>query len=183
LKREAKVDWVRSPLKSSVRCFGYHRKRRSLVKEFIVSLFILLVTVSLVFAQARAKKEPTIEAEQELLKINKEYDEALVRGDTAALERIFGEEFIYTSTSGEVLNKPQQLELFRSGAMKIASGASDDVQVRLYGNIALVIGSFIAKGQFKGQPFDSTERYTSVWVKRGGRWQLIAEQGTLVPKQ
>jgi ketosteroid isomerase-like protein len=64
--------------------------------------------------------------------------------------------------------------------MKIASGASENVQVRSYGNIVLVFGSFIAKGEFKGQAFDSTERYTSVWLKRGGRWQLIAEQGTLV---
>ena len=151
------------------------------MKKFIASFLIILVTVSIVFAQAPAKKQ-TIDAKQELLKINKEYDEALVRGDIAALERIFGDEFIYTSTSGEVVNKPQQLELIRSGAMKISSGASDDVQVRPYGNIGLVIGSFIAKGQFKGQAFDSTERYTSVWVKRGGRWQLIAEQGTLVPK-
>lgn len=152
------------------------------MKQFIVSLVIVLVTVSMVFAQARTKK-PTIDVEQELLKINKEYDKALVRGDIGALERIFGDEFIYTSTSGEVLNKRQQLELIRSGAMKIASGASENVQIRPYGNIALVIGSFIAKGQFKGRAFDSTERYTSVWVKRGGRWQLIAEQGTLVPKQ
>jgi ketosteroid isomerase-like protein len=139
--------------------------------------------VSTVFAQARARKGPAIEAERELLKINKEYDEALVRGDIAALDLIFGDEFIYTSTSGEVVNKRQQLELVRSGLMKIASGVSDDLQVRLYGNVALVLGSFKARGQFKGQAFDSTERYTSVWIKRGRRWQLIAEQGTLVREQ
>jgi ketosteroid isomerase-like protein len=153
------------------------------VKQFIASLFILLAATSVVFAQTKGKKDSAMRAEQELLKVNKEYDEALVRGDISALERIFGEEFIYTSTSGEVVNKSQQLELIRSGQMKIESGASDDVQVRLYGNMALVIGSFKAKGQFKGQAFESTERYTSVWAKRGVRWQLIAEQGTLIPKK
>ena len=153
------------------------------MKQYILCLVVLLVSVSMVFAQARTKKGPAIEAARELLKINKEYDEALVRGDIAALDLIFGHEFIYTATSGEVVNKLQQLELVRSGVMKIASGVSDDVQVRLYGNIALVLGSFRAKGQFKGRAFDSTERYTSVWIKRGGRWQLIAEQGTLVAKQ
>ena len=153
------------------------------MKQFIAALILLLAATPVVCAQTKAKKDSAMRAEQGLLKVNNEYDEALVRGDTSALERIFGEEFIYTSTSGEVVNKSQQLELIRSGQMKIESGASDDVQVRLYGNIALVIGSFKAKGQFKGQAFDSTERYTSVWVKRGGRWQLIAEQGTLVPKK
>ena len=153
------------------------------MKQFIASLFLLLAATSVVCAQTKGKKDSALRAEQELLKVNKEYDEALVRGDTLALDRIFGEEFIYTSTSGEVVNKSQQLELIRSGQMKIEAGASDDVQVRLYGSMALVIGSFKAKGQFKGQAFDSTERYTSVWVKRGGRWQLIAEQGTLVAKK
>ena len=153
------------------------------MKQFIASLFLLLAATSVVFAQTKGKKDSAMGAERELLKVNKEYDEGLVRGDTSALDRIFGKEFIYTSTSGEVVNKSQQLELIRSGQMKIEAGASDDVQVRLYGNMALVIGSFKAKGQFKGQAFDSTERYTSVWVKRGGRWQLVAEQGTLVPKK
>lgn len=143
----------------------------------------MLITVSTVFAQSGTKKKPTTNDKQNLLRLNKEYDEALVRGDAVALERIFGDEFVYTSTSGEVLNKSQQLELIKSGALKITSGSSEGVQVRLYGNIALVLGNFIANGQFKGQAFDSTERYTSVWVKRAGRWQLIAEQGTLVPRK
>jgi ketosteroid isomerase-like protein len=143
----------------------------------------MLVTVSTVFTQSGTKKKPTVDVKQDLLRVNKEYDEALVRGDAVALERIFGEEFVYTSTSGEVLNKSQQLEQIKSGALKIASGTSEGVQVRLYGNIALMLGSFIANGQFRGQAFDSTERYTSIWVKRAGRWQLIAEQGTLVPRQ
>jgi ketosteroid isomerase-like protein len=152
------------------------------VKQSIVLLLLLLAVTSVVFAQTKGKSDSAIRAEQELLKVNKEYDEALVRGDTSALGSIFGEEFIYTSTSGEVVNKAQQLELIRSGGLKIESGASEHVQVRLYGDMAIVIGSFKAKGNFKGQAFDSTERYTSVWVKRGGRWQLVAEQGTLVPK-
>lgn len=151
------------------------------MNRFVTSLLILTVVISAVFAQDAQKQ--TIGIEQELLKINKEYDEALVRGDVVALERIFGDEFIYTSTSGEAVNKSQQLELLRSGTMKLASGASEDVQVRLYGNVAVVIGSFKAKGQFKGKAFDSIERYTSVWVKRAGRWQLVAEQGTLVSKE
>jgi ketosteroid isomerase-like protein len=148
----------------------------------LVSLLLLLVIAVTGFAQTKEKKHSTSKAEQELLKVNREYDEALVRGDAAALNRIYGDEFTYTSTDGEVLDKAQQVELIRSGGLKIESGASESVKVRLYGNTAVVLGYFKAKGQFKGQAFDSTERYTSVWVKRGGRWQLVAEQGTLVPK-
>jgi ketosteroid isomerase-like protein len=144
---------------------------------------MLVAAASTVFAQTAGKRSPTAGSERELLKVNREYDAALVGGDTAALGRIYGDEFTYTSTGGEVLNKAQQIELLRSGALKIESGASESVEVRLYGDTALVLGYFKAKGKFKGQAFDSTERYISVWVKRGGRWQLVAEQGTSVPSQ
>jgi len=153
------------------------------MKQILTSALMILVSTSALFAQAPPTKEASVEVKQELKRINKEYDEALVRGDVATLERLFAEEFVYTSTSGEVLNKQQQLELFRSGALKIASGASDGVEVRLYGDIAVMLARFVAKGEFRGQAFDSTERYTAVWLNRKGRWQLIAEQGTLVPKQ
>lgn len=148
-----------------------------------LSLLLLLVAATTVYAQATSKKHSAVGGEGELLKANQEYDAALVGGDAAALGRIYGDEFTYTSTGGEVLNKAQQIELIRSGALKIESGASEGVEVRLYGSTALVLGYFKAKGRFKGRPFDSTERYISVWVKRGERWQLVAEQGTSVPKQ
>lgn len=172
-------------MSSKLHC--YRRTARGAVfalKRISLSAIILIVSISsMVFAQARVKNGRATDAERELVKINKGYDKALVSGDIAALEVIFGDEFIYTSTSGEVVSKQQQLELFRTGALKIESGVSDQVQVRLYGNLALVLGRFIAKGQFQGDAFESTERYTSVWLKRSGRWQLIAEQGTLVPKR
>jgi hypothetical protein len=38
-------------------------------------------------------------------------------------------------------------------------------------------GRFTAKGQFRGKNIEIRERYTAVWVKQGGRWVLVAEQG------
>lgn len=69
------------------------------MKQFIVSLLLLLTATSILVAQTKGKQNSTAGAEPELLKVNKEYDEALVRGDTSALDRIFGKEFIYTSTA------------------------------------------------------------------------------------
>lgn len=101
--------------------------------------------------------------------------------DVAALEKIFADEFIYTSTSGEVMSRAAQLEMFRSNTLDIASGAGGDEKVQVHGRTGIVTGRFDAKGTSAGEPFDSTERYTSVWVVRDERWQLVAEQGTLAP--
>src|SRR4029434_9473810 len=88
-------------------------------------------------------------AEAELLKANRAYDEALVRGDAAALDHLYSDEFIYTTFDGEVRDKAKQLAFTRSGDLKLESGKSDDVRIRIYGNTAVMNGRFTAKGKFK----------------------------------
>ena len=121
-------------------------------------------------------------AERALLRANREYDEALVRGDAEALERIYADEFVYTTFDGTVRDKSQQIAFTRSGDLKLESGRSDDVTVRVYGNTAVMTGRFTAKGQFRGEKIDVRERYTAVWVKSGGRWRLVAEQGNEIKR-
>jgi ketosteroid isomerase-like protein len=55
--------------------------------------------------------------------------------------------------------------------------------VRVYGKTAVMTGQFTAKGTFKGKNIDVRERYTAVWVKQNGRWQLVAEQGNFIKQQ
>jgi len=121
------------------------------------------------------------DAEQTLRTANEAYNKALIDGDVAALDEIFADEFIYTSTSGKVLDRTAQLDEFRSNTLDIASGAGSEETVQIHGRTGIVIGRFDAKGTYAGKSFDSTERYTSVWVVRDGRWKLVAEQGTLEP--
>jgi ketosteroid isomerase-like protein len=118
--------------------------------------------------------------EAELLKANRAYDEALVRGDAAALDRLYSDDFVYTTFDGDVRDKAQQLAFTRSGDLKLESGQSDDVRIRIYGNTAVMTGRFTAKGKFKDRVIDIRERYTAVWLKKGGRWQLVAEQGNAI---
>jgi ketosteroid isomerase-like protein len=154
------------------------------MKQSLVITVLLITATPFVFGQTKSRKGNTSSrTEQELLKRNKEYDEALVREDASALERIFADEFIYMSTTGDLINKAQQLEAIKSGDLKVEYGKSDEVRVRVYGNTAVMTGRFIAKGEYKGKVFESPERYTAVWVKRRGRWQLVAEQGTRVVQQ
>lgn len=66
----------------------------------------------------------------------------------------------------------------KSGALTFESATVDDMSVRGYGTAAVVIGRTMSKGQYKGQGFNDTERFTDVFVKRRGRWQAVATQST-----
>ena len=102
-----------------------------------------------------------------------------MRGDAAALERIFADEFIYTNPKAEVLDKKQQIAALSSGELKLSEAKSDDVRIRIYGETAVMTGRFTAKAESTGKREMIEERYTAVWVRRDGRWQLVAEQGNL----
>ncbi|MBA3715387.1 MAG: nuclear transport factor 2 family protein [Pyrinomonadaceae bacterium] len=47
--------------------------------------------------------------------------------------------------------------------------------MRVYGDAAVVTGRWASKGTRKGKTFDDNERYTTVYVKRDGRWQIVSD--------
>lgn len=161
------------------------------MKRIITIAALMIATSPLVFSQtaqskpgqAAAAGQKGGSAEQELLKVGKEYEEAIVRGDAAAYDRIMADDYTFTSPTGEVSDKAREIERTKSGDVKFESGRADDVRTRIYGDTAVVTGLWISKGKYKGQDFSGKDRFTTVFVKRGGRWQLVAEHVTSVAAQ
>jgi ketosteroid isomerase-like protein len=148
------------------------------MKLIVAFIILLFVGVSVAVGQTTDKtSSKNSRIEPELLNVNQAYDEALVRGDAVALERIYADEFVYTTFDGTVRDKTQQLTFTKSGDLRLESGKSDDVRIRVYENTAVMTGRFTAKGKFRGKNVHISERYTAVWVKQDGRWLLVAEQG------
>jgi ketosteroid isomerase-like protein len=63
---------------------------------------------------------------------------------------------------------------FTSGDLKFQSITTDEVQVRVYENTAVETGLSTMVGQDKGKAVPRDTRFTRVWVKQQGRWQLVA---------
>jgi ketosteroid isomerase-like protein len=119
-------------------------------------------------------------ARKQLILLNQQYDSALIKSDTAMLNKIYASEFSYTTPEGQVRNRSQQLTTISSGGLNLDYGKSDEVEVRVYDSTAIVTGLFTGKGVFKENIIDIKERYTTVWVKRGGEWKLVKEHGTFI---
>lgn len=136
---------------------------------------LLVVTGLMLFAFAASAQS---KAEREVLAANAAFDRAIVARDAVAYERILADDFILTGADGTVSDKKVEIAKVRSGDLTFESGKSDDVRVKVYGNTAVVTGRFTAKGKNAGRDFTFVERYTAVFVKRNGRWQMVAEQAT-----
>lgn len=157
------------------------------MKRVFLLATLMIVSASLASGQT-ANNRPARKnlAEEEVLNVNKEYGETIVRGDVVAYDRIVADDYIHTGSNGGVVGKAEQLTEMKSTPredVKIEFGQSDDEKVSIYGNVAVVTGRWMMKGRYKGEEFNETERYTCVYVKRQGCWRLVAEQTTrIVPK-
>jgi len=120
---------------------------------------------------------PTLAVEQ-VLRAEREWLLAHIRLDFQALDHLMAPEYIQIDARGRVVGKEQVLEPFRSGGRGWDEAHSDDHDVRIYGNTAVVIGRWRARGINTGQPFDYAARYVSVWVKSDGEWRMVSDQST-----
>lgn len=105
---------------------------------------------------------------------------AMIQGDLAALEGLLAEDLTYTHSTGQVETRIQFLESLRSGKLRYLAAAPSDVDVRVYGDTAVVTGRAEMKVSSQGQELTVTARFTEVWVKSGGAWKLAAWQSTRV---
>ena len=137
-------------------------------------------------AEAKAaKNQPSGEkvamggnAEQELRQLTDQSIAALKGKDTAALERIWADDLIFTTPRGAVQTKAQRLADIQSGATRFDSLETTDLAVRVYGDTAVMNGLTTVKGQYSGQEASGQYRVTQMLVRRDGRWQIVALQMT-----
>lgn len=101
--------------------------------------------------------------------------------DRDTIEAILSDDWTVIDPTGRVLTKADAIrEGFESGTRKIESGAIDEVQVRLFNNVAVVTGRTIAEGSYEGTNVSVKLRFTDVCVRRGDGWQVVASQATLI---
>ena len=92
----------------------------------------------------------------------------------AAFGRCLADEWILTDSDGTLVTKPMALNDLKEGALKIESFQLDDVKVRVYGDVAVVIGLITEKSKFKDEDTSGQRRFSDVFVRRDGRWQAVA---------
>jgi ketosteroid isomerase-like protein len=102
----------------------------------------------------------------------------LTSGDLARLAELLSDNLIYTHSTGRVENKTKLLAALRSGEPRYEAMKHEDVQVRIYGETAVLTGRSLIKLKTKGQQLTVPVRFTLIYVKEAGKWKLLAWQST-----
>jgi len=131
-----------------------------------------------VVVQAKATSSPR---ERAVLAAMEEYKQAILDSDTAALGRIWTENYSFINPQGSIVTREQRLENIGSGSTDVQIIDDErEITVRLFGDAAIVQNLSTLHGTFSGQPTDTDLRGTFVWVRRNGHWRLATNQLTAV---
>jgi ketosteroid isomerase-like protein len=145
------------------------------MKRLFAAAGVLLAASGSAFAD-------TATDERELTQLVNDLNAALVKQDLAFLERILDRDFVHYRPHGNVENRAQYLEDRKSDRVHFDSLIADDIKVRLYGDTAIVTYRSAAKGKDQDGAIDEQRRWTRVFLRKGGRWQLVESQGTAIRK-
>src|ERR1043165_5892818 len=145
------------------------------MNRMLVLVALIVALAPLAVGQTKgARRTETDRVVERIRRLDQERIQAQIHADAAALDRIYAEDFIGIGPSGTVRTKPQVLADFTSHDLSFQSITTDEVRFRVYGNTAVETGRTTTVGQDKGKVVPRDNRFTRVWVRRQGRWRLVA---------
>jgi ketosteroid isomerase-like protein len=113
----------------------------------------------------------------EPVQLERDIGAANVRRDAEFFERVEADEFVFTDSGGGLTTKAEDVGGVRKPVnpdVKLLAYDVDDVQVRLYGDAAVLTGRVTTRQLVKGEERTGRSRFTDVFVRRDGRWQIVA---------
>jgi ketosteroid isomerase-like protein len=122
-------------------------------------------------------------ARSELMRVEDEWEKAVKAHDAAFFERTMADDFIGTTNEG-VSDKSTLVRVNADTSVSVDSFGRSEEKIRIYGSgtVAVITGRFAERGHMGKRQLGVEFRYTEVWVKRPGGWQVVAGHYTPVEK-
>jgi ketosteroid isomerase-like protein len=125
-----------------------------------------------------AGAQTTAAAEQALIQMERDWVQAWIKKDTAALGRILADDWVGIDFTGKTVTKAEALRELKSGSSGASSVELGPMTVRVFGQAAVVTGSSVEKGTWQGKDSSGSYVWTDVFANRDGRWQAVSSQST-----
>jgi ketosteroid isomerase-like protein len=90
------------------------------------------------------------------------------------LSSLLAEDFVITVEDGSTFSKAGYISHTADSSVKVQVAEQSDLRVRIHGDTAIVTGAYYEKGESNGKRYEYHDRLTDVWMKIGGKWQVVA---------
>jgi ketosteroid isomerase-like protein len=142
----------------------------------------VLLVAAIIFCSASsiagqsAKQKAAIE--QEIRKLDLAHADAVLRGDLAALDKLWTKDFKVNNPFNEI----DKADRIRTGAVTYSSFIREAESILVHGATVIVMGREIVvpKGNSPDAGKTINRRYTNIWMKRKNLWRLIARHASVI---
>ena len=137
------------------------------MRSIVIVVVLMLAMSSIAVGQYKQGS-----VEDQLIQLDKAWTSAELKGDKKAAEALLADDYIGTTQRGEIENKAQYLASVMPNSDMVKA---DDYKITIHGDIAIMTHRATVQG-VRNMQFRSTH----VWIKRNGKWLLLAHHGSQV---
>ena len=155
---------------------------RDAPRRRIVAALVFAAAIALAFvvalrppASVTASRASDADEKEAVMRVQREWMEAIRDKNAAALDRILADDYTYTDSSGTVSNKADSLRQARTSRGRMTTYQTSDEKAQIYGDLAVVTGRLRVEGVAgSGQTYDAEVRFTDILARIDGQWRAVA---------
>jgi ketosteroid isomerase-like protein len=120
--------------------------------------------------------------DNDIVELEERIRQAQLNADVAELDALISEDLLFTGPNGELGTKAEDLAAHGSGAIRFREHHPEELKIRRIGDdvavsalrarLAVEVGGRIVRG---------TYRYTRIWARENGKWQVVGGHVSEVP--
>ncbi len=145
------------------------------MKKFLVFTLLAVAMSLLAFGQTNNMKSNS-EAVDGIMKLEDNWVKTRATKNPESTKSLLADDYLGSNPDGVAQNKQQFIDAVTAGNFAGGSATYSERNVRIYGDTA------VSTGLITGAAPSGTDkiRYMRVYVKRNGRWHVVATQATRV---
>jgi ketosteroid isomerase-like protein len=137
-----------------------------------------LVLLAVAFAVAQQKNAS--DEGGHILALETAWNHALEAKDAKALDMLLANTLVSVDIDGSISSKSEFLAGIQTPDYQPSQAVTEQSNVQVHGDAAVVVGVFRVKGTEKGRTYVRRERFVDTWIKTNGTWQCVASTAILI---
>jgi ketosteroid isomerase-like protein len=147
----------------------------------IFTIWLVALCLALAWAPNLAAQEKSDAATIRALELK--WTESYKQHSIDILSALLADDFVITIEDGSIFSKAGYISHTADSSTKVHVAEMTDLKVRMHGDTAVVTGAYHEKGESNGKSYEYHDRLTDVWMKVGGKWQVVASHYSVPSKQ
>jgi ketosteroid isomerase-like protein len=118
--------------------------------------------------------------QNEIIQLEERFITAMKASDVNELDALIDDRLIFTSHSGQLYTKQEDLDAHREGNVEIFDIITGEQHITEFDDVVVVSVRKEISGSFFGETLVGIFRFTRVWQKTSGEWKVIAAHSTQI---